>query len=115
MTSIPKNPNAIISFTSLNNVLILNGCNVQLGSYSALSEGGTVFSDFLSTKLSICENDNDSLYIKSLRDTLFFNFNGSQLILRNVYQEITVVLTKMISITLIPLPNGNYKTNLIGN
>lgn len=46
---------------------------------------------------------------------MFFKFNGSQLILRNVYQEITVNLTKIAPIKLIPLPNGDYTTNLIGN
>ncbi len=55
------------------------------------------------------------MYIKALRDTLFFKFNGSQLILRNVYQEITVILTKIVPIKLMPLLNGNYTTNLIGN
>lgn len=74
-TNIPNDPDIIIKFNQNNQVNIINGCNSYTGSYEANSLGSIVFKQFIGT-LKACSIDFDSLYTKSLSNSVSYSING---------------------------------------
>jgi heat shock protein HslJ len=114
----------LIRLDSSGRVSIVNGCNLQSGSYKANDDGSIKFSSFISTRI-FCLNDKDSVYINALNNSLTFKQQGNQITLFSRSGQQTLSLTPIIEIPLVSsnianltltrrvfFPAGNYEPSI---
>lgn len=106
----------LIKLDSSNKVSIINGCNVQSGTYEAFEDGSIRFSQFMSTRM-FCPNDKDSVYTTALTSSTKYTVQGeANILLQNSNNQQTLLLSPYNTTKQEPkrvyLGVGNYTTNI---
>lgn len=106
----------LIKLDNGNKVSIVNGCNVQSGTYEAYDDGSIKFSQFMSTRM-FCPNDKDSVYTTALTSSTKYQVQGEgNILLQNSNNQQTILLSPYTApkqeAKRVYLGVGNYTTNI---